>query len=147
MLIHFPIALLMVGFLAEVVSLFTVRPFFRQAAIGLLVIGVCGAIAAYITGNIAGDGIESGPLKAPMELHEQAALVTMLLGIATALFKGGMIYLKMERVWTKVIGLLLYLALVAGVARTGFLGGQLVFSHGAGVHLALPDFSNPTIED
>ncbi len=38
----------------------------------------------------------------------------------------------------KWAGILLYTLLVVAVARTGYLGGQLVFSHGAGVELALP---------
>jgi len=32
---------------------------------------------------------------------------------------------------------------VSAILRTGYLGGQLVYKHGAGVELALPDFSNP----
>ena len=147
MLIHFPIALLLIGFLAELIALVVPKPFFKQAAFAMLLIGSLGAIAAYISGSYAGAGIESGPLKAPMELHEDAALITLLLAIVTALYRVGLQIFHLERLWARIVGVLLWLALAGSVARTGYLGGQLVFRHGAGVQLALPDFSNPTVVD
>jgi hypothetical protein len=32
--------------------------------------------------------------------------------------------------------------LISSKARTGYLGGQLVFKHGAGIELALPDLGD-----
>src|SRR5665647_518332 len=122
MIIHFPIALLMAGFLSEVIALFTKKDFFRNASFYLLLLGAMGATAAYITGSYAGEGIEEGPLKAPMDLHEQAATITLWLAI------------------------ILFTILAGAVSRTGYLGGQLVYSHGAGVELALPDFSDTSGE-
>ena len=143
MIIHFPIALLMVGFLSEIIALVIKRDFFKHAAFYLLLLGALGAIAAYITGSYAGEGIEDGPLKDPMELHQQAATVTLWLAIVTGLFRVVMYYFKYNRFWVKWVGILLFTALVGAVARTGYLGGQLVYSHGAGVELALPDFGSP----
>jgi hypothetical protein len=37
----------------------------------------------------------------------------------------------------------LFTAVIGAIARTGDLGGQLVYKHGAGIKLELPDFSNP----
>jgi uncharacterized membrane protein len=142
MIIHFPIALLMAGFLSEVIALFYKKEFFSQAAIYLLILGALGASAAYLTGSFAGEGIEEGPLKNPMELHEQAATFTLLLAIITALFRIVVFYFKYSRSWVKWVGILLFTVLVGSVARTGFLGGQLVYNHGAGVQLVLPDFNN-----
>jgi len=56
-------------------------------------------------------------------------------------------YFRYNRSWIKWAGIILFTALVGSVARTGYLGGQLVYSHGAGVQLALPDFNNPDVED
>lgn len=142
MIIHFPIALLMVGFLSEIISLFTKRDFFKTAAFYLLILGALGVITAYITGGYAGEGIEEGPLLDPMNLHEQAALFILWFSIITVLFKSIVFYFKFHKSWVKGIGFLLYMLLVIVVARTGYLGGQLVFSHGAGVEIALPDFNN-----
>jgi uncharacterized membrane protein len=142
MIIHFPIALLMVGFLSEIIALFVKKDFFKHAAFYLLLLGALGAIAAYLTGGFAGEGIEEGPLKEPMELHQQAATVTLWLAIVAGLFRAVMFYFKYNRVWVKWVGILLFTALVGAVSRTGYLGGQLVYNHGAGVELALPDFGN-----
>ncbi len=143
MIIHFPIALLMAGFLSEIIALFIKKDFFQKAAFFLLILGALGAIAAFLTGGFAGDGIEEGPLKEPMELHRLAATVTLWLAILAGLFRAVMYYFKYNRVWVKWVGIFLFTALVGSVARTGFLGGQLVYSHGAGVELTLPDFGNP----
>jgi len=142
MIIHFPIALLMVGFLSELIAIFIKNDFFKNAAFYLLLLGALGAIAAYVSGNYAGDGIEEGPLKIPMELHEQAALISLWLAIITALFSVLIYYFKIQNSKAKWAGILLYALLAVAVARTGYLGGQLVFSHGVGVELALPDFNN-----
>ena len=142
MIIHFPIALIIIGFLSEIISLFLKNTFLKNTAFYLLILGSLGIISAYISGNFAGEGIEEGPLKIPMELHEQAAIITLILAIITVLFKTTIFYFKQNANWAKLIGILLFAALVGSVARTGYLGGQLVYSHGAGVELALPDFNN-----
>ncbi len=147
MIIHFPIALLMAGFLSEIIALFVKKDFFSNTAFYLLLLGAIGATAAYITGSYAGEGIEDGPLKIPMELHEQAATFTLILAIITALFRVVLAYLKYNRTWTTLVGIILFTALAGSVARTGYLGGQLVYSHGAGVEFALPDFGNTGNED
>lgn len=140
MIIHFPIALLLVGFLSEIVSFFIKQEFFRKAAIYLLLLGALAAIAAYITGTYAGSGIEEGPLKEPMRLHQQAATITLWLAVILGLLVAVTNYFRYTRVWVKWVGILLFAALAGSVARTGYLGGQLVFSHGAGVQIELPDF-------
>ncbi|OIO09407.1 MAG: hypothetical protein COS42_02545 [Flavobacteriales bacterium CG03_land_8_20_14_0_80_35_15] len=136
LIIHFPIALLIVGYFSELFGLINKKLFFKEVSFYLLFIGVIGAIAAYISGNLAGDGIESGSLKVPVELHEQAGLITLLLAIATVLFKSFVMYLKKDSTFTKWITILLFTFLIGSVMFTGYLGGELVYSHGAGVELA-----------
>lgn len=141
MIVHFPIALLLAGFLSQVIGLVSKREFFRNAAIYLLFLGTIGSIAAYFSGDFAGEGIEEGPLEGPMELHEQVAGITLWLSIATALFSIGVFYFKSSMAWTRWLSTLLFAAVVGAVSYTGYLGGQLVYRHGAGVELALPDFN------
>lgn len=147
MIIHFPIALLLAGFLSEVIALIIKKDFFSDAAFYILLIGVIGASVAYISGSYAGEGIEEGPLKMPMELHEQAATITLILAISLALYRVVLYFFKYKRSWTKWAGVILFAVLAASVARTGYLGGQLVYSHGAGVELALPDFNETPDKD
>jgi uncharacterized membrane protein len=146
MVIHFPIALILVGFLSEIIALIIKKPFFIEAAFYLLLLGALGAIVAYISGSYAGDGMTDGILQKPMELHEEAATITLWLAIITALYRVALYYFKYYKTWTKWVGLLLFVALVGFVGRTGYLGGQLVFQHGAGIELALPDFGNEPSE-
>lgn len=146
MVIHFPIALILVGFLSEIIALIIKKQFFADAAFYLLLLGAIGAIAAYISGSYAGDGMTDGILQKPMELHEEAATITLWLAIITALYRVALYYFKYDKTWAKWVGLLLFVALVGFVGRTGYLGGQLVFQHGAGIELALPDFGNESSE-
>lgn len=141
-LIHFPIALIIVGFLTEIIHLFSKKEFFKNVAFYLLLLGTFGTIAAYTSGSYAGEGIEEGPLKNPMELHENAALITLCITIITALFRVLLIYFNYKNGWVKYFNFFLFLVLTVSVAYTGYLGGQLVYSHGVGVELALPDFGN-----
>ncbi len=147
MIIHFPIALLMAGVLSEIVSVVTKKEFFKSVAFYLLLLGALGAIAAYISGGYAGEGIEEGPLEGPIELHEEAALITLWLSIITAFFRVGIHFFKYEKPWTKWAGVLLFTLLVGSIARTGYLGGELVYSHGAGVQLTIPGVTAPAVKD
>ncbi|MBP6334536.1 MAG: DUF2231 domain-containing protein [Bacteroidia bacterium] len=147
MIIHFPIALLIAGFFSEVIALITKKNFFKNVAFYLLILGAIGTVASYLSGESAGEGIENGPLKIPIDLHEDAAVFTLWLAIITAAFKVMVYFMKWEAKWTKWTGILLFTLLIGSVSRTGYLGGQLVFKHGAGIELALPDFSNTEPED
>ncbi len=147
MVIHFPIALLLVGFFSEILGMVTKKEFFKNAAVFLLLLGALGAIAAYISGNLAGEGIEEGPLKNPLELHELAATVTVWLAVATALLRVLVFFLKYNRQWVTWVFIFLFTALAGSVTATGYYGGQLVYEHAAGVELALPDFGNISDED
>lgn len=146
MIVHFPIALLFAGFLSEGIAFISKKEFFKQAAFYLLVLGALGAIAAFFSGDYAGEGIEEGPLEGPMELHEQVATITLWLSLAAASFRVVTTYFKLIPVWTKWVNTLMFTALIGAVSYTGYLGGQLVYSHGAGVQLVMPDF-NTSAED
>ncbi|MEO8414380.1 MAG: DUF2231 domain-containing protein [Ginsengibacter sp.] len=143
MLIHFPIALLVIGFLSELTALMTKKKeFYKRAAFYLLLLGALGTIASYFTGNSAGEGIEAGSLKTAIELHEQAATISLWLTIITAITYLTIVIVKYNKRWARIVAVILFAAVISFIARTGYLGGQLVYKHGAGVELALPDFSN-----
>jgi uncharacterized membrane protein len=146
MVIHFPIALLLAGFLSELIALVSKNPFFKNASLYLLILGTLGAIVAFVSGSNAGDGMTDGILQKPMGMHEEAALVTLWLAIITSLLSGAMYYFNYQKTWLQWTSLLLFTLLVGSVARTGYLGGELVFKHGAGIELALPDFPEPPNE-
>lgn len=146
MVVHFPIALLIVGFLSELTALVFKKPFFQQAAFYLLLLGTAGALASYLAGNAAGEGIEEGPLGKAMEMHEQAATIAIWLTGFTAAAYLFMAFFTYQKSWARIAGIILFAGVIGAIARTGYLGGQLVYKHGAGVQLALPDFSNPAVD-
>jgi uncharacterized membrane protein len=140
--IHFPIALLIIGFLTELVSLFLMKPFFKQMAFYLLLLGTFGTVVSYLSGDAAGEGMEGGSLGRAIELHEEAATIALWLTITTAVLYLLVFIFKYNRKWVRVVSVLLFACVVGAIARTGYLGGQLVYKHGAGVELGLPDFSS-----
>ncbi|MCK9425125.1 MAG: hypothetical protein M0Q21_03680 [Ignavibacteriaceae bacterium] len=136
MIVHFPIALLIVGFLSEVVGLFLKKEFFTKAAFYLLILGTLGVVAAYITGDIAGDGVsETGQLKNALETHEHAAQLTLWLMAGAAIVRIALVWMKKFEGVFKYAAFVLFLAGVLSVARTGYYGGELVYKHAAGVQV------------
>ena len=147
MIVHFPIALLMVGFLAELIGLITRRSFFSHASFFLLVLAAASAITAYLTGDAAGDGMEGGSLKKAMDLHENAAVITLWITIAAAAVRTLFELMKNKVNWLKIAAFVLFAAAVAGVGRTGYLGGQLVYKHAAGVELGIGNMNDTLTEE
>ncbi|MFB6319003.1 DUF2231 domain-containing protein [Saccharicrinis sp. FJH54] len=138
MIVHFPIALLIVGFIFDIVSLFFRKEFFKWAGFTLLLLGAVGTIAALLSGELAGSGIaEEGMLKQALDVHEAAAELTIWLVSITALFRILIVYLKKYSGFLKALSMILFLASVVAIARTGYYGGELVFKHAAGVELNL----------
>jgi uncharacterized membrane protein len=142
MVIHFPIALLIVAFLSELFGVLSKKQFFTNASFYLLILGSLGALVAYVSGSYTGDGITNGMFQELIEMHEEAGLITLCLAIFTTLYKIVLYYFKIKKVWTQLVSLVLLGILVLAVARTAYLGGQLVFKNGVGIELALPDFGN-----
>lgn len=140
MVIHFPIALLLIGFLSEVIGIIFKKGFFNKTAFYLLILGTFGTIASYLSGDAAGEGMEGGTLGKAIELHENAAIITLWLAIITAIVYSAVNWFKYSNKWIKIASVLLFAAVIVGVSRTAYLGGQLVYNHGAGVELALPNF-------
>lgn len=138
MMVHFPIALLLAGFLSDLLSLITKKPFFKTAALYLLVIGTLGAIAAYLSGDAAGEGMdEETGLGRALNTHENAALLTLILSIVAAAFRVVIETTRFKPKWGYAVSVVLFALVIASVTRTGYYGGELVYKHGAGVQLEI----------
>ena len=136
MIVHFPIALVMVGFLFDAVSFFFKKDFFSKAGFYLLILGTLGVIAAYFSGQYAGSGItEAGTLKEALETHEEAAELTLWLMTGAALVRIAFVLLKKYSGALKGVAFALFLLGVISIVRTGAYGGELVYKHAAGVQL------------
>ncbi|MGE5400943.1 MAG: DUF2231 domain-containing protein [Ignavibacteriales bacterium] len=134
MIVHFPIALLIVGFLFDLISLFSRKELFSTVGLYLLILGTLGVIAAFFSGNFAGDGIsEAGSLKQALETHEGAAEIALWLMIAAAVLRIAFVWMKRYSGVYKYVAIGIFLLGVLAIARTGYYGGELVFKHAAGV--------------
>ncbi len=139
-LVHFPIALGVVGALFAVVYLTFRKEWLRWFAPMLLTIALLGAVAAYFSGQSAGDRAEKAHVpEAAVDEHEESSLwVLGLLGLSSLL--AWATHAKRRGEW---LAALIAVMAAAAVVRTGHLGGKLVFIHGAG-HVSAPAAAGKT---
>jgi len=130
MIVHFPIALIYVGFLAEVVSLFfKSEKCLSKTGFYLLILGALSAIAAWSSGQLFTSEPAQGAIAEIFEKHETGALITMLLIITGAAFRIFLLVIKMEETPLKWIAFGLYFLAFAAVTYTGFMGGNMVYDY------------------
>lgn len=134
-LVHFPIALLFVSVLFDLLSTGLSRDSFREGALWLLGLGLTGGIAAALAGGMAEDAAEkAGIAESLIERHEalaQATLVIMAVLLLSRLLLRNRFSPHSFAVYlvAAAVGLLTLIA-------TGHTGGDLVYKHGAGVMTA-----------
>jgi len=128
MTVHFPIALLLVGFLAEFVYLFFRKdPLFLAAGFWLLLIGTVAAVASYASGAFLSTELR-GSAGVQQDTHEFFAEITVISSLICTVFK---IYLKAESKedsFLKWIAFAFYAIAAISVSITGYHGGVLVYN-------------------
>lgn len=129
MVVHFPIVLILTGFLAEFIYLFFRNdPMFSAAGFWLLCAGAVAAVAAYASGAFLTKELYGAP-GAVQSTHELFAEITTVSSLVCIAFK---IYLKAEgkeNSWFKWIAFALYAFTVVSVSITGYYGGVLVYDY------------------
>lgn len=129
MIVHFPIALITIGFLAEVVSLyFRKEKCLSFAGFWLLMIGALVALAAYLTGEFF-TGEMTGAAGAVKETHETFASITLWTMIINAIFRIYLKYAGKEESSLKWVAFAIYALSALAVSITGFYGGSLVYNY------------------
>ena len=128
-LVHFPIALLLVGLVIDFVGKWRPREFLSRSAAGLYVVGVAGGLLAAVSGIAA---VFTAPRLAdpgPMVWqHPVAAVSSIVLFAVVAIFRWS------RRLQPSSVPLLAVAATAAVLLLTaGWLGHDLVYSHGFGV--------------
>ena len=128
-IVHFPIALGVVGALFAVVYVVFRKEWLRWFAPILLTIALLGAVAAYFSGQSAEDRAEdlNVPHEAIEEHEESSFWVLGLFGLGALL--SWATHAKRRGEW---IAALIAVMAAAAVLRAGYLGGHLVYVHGAG---------------
>src|SRR5665811_1896335 len=97
MIVHFPIALITVGFIAEVVSLFfKTEKCLSKTGFYLMILGSLAAIAAWGSGQLFPEEPTQGEIVKVFLNHETGALVTMIFILIGTLFRIWLVVKKLS---------------------------------------------------
>jgi len=130
MIVHFPIALIITGFLADVFSLFLrSEKCLSKAGFYLMVLGALAAIAAWTTGQLFTNEPAQGEILSVFEKHETGAIITMILMIIGAGLRIYLVRSKKEDTSLKWVVFIIYLLAVGTVSFTGLMGGTMVYKY------------------
>ena len=130
-IVHFPIALIILSFFYQCLTVFVPSRLPAQLTLWALVPGVLATIPAVLTGEKAEGSLTDIPEEVHdlIETHELFANITTWGGIILLCM---WLYLVMKKIDNKQVQLLLlaFLGLLfASVCMTGYIGGQLVHVH------------------
>jgi uncharacterized membrane protein len=127
--VHFPIALLLVGFFLDVISLiFKKEKCLSRAGFYLMILGTLGAVAAYFTGEFFSKEMAGNTFFTDKkETHELFAKTTMFIMLAASALRIFMVIKKKETGILKWIVFVLFFAGCLFVAYTGLLGGKIEY--------------------
>jgi uncharacterized membrane protein len=117
--IHFPIALLFMSLLFDLISTFNRKSNLHAAGSITLILGTLGAIASVLTGP---EG-EENPL---FPQHELFGRITMFFFIALSLVRLGLFFYRKREIGKNPIYLVAALIGIMLVTYTGDLGGKMV---------------------
>jgi len=127
-IVHFPIALIIVGFFADVASLFfKSEKCLSKTGFYLMVLGSLAALAAWSSGHLFTEAPTQGDILTVYIKHKTAALGTMILIFTGTIFRIWLVLKKREETSLKWIVLGFYLLSFIAVTFTGFMGGKMVY--------------------
>ena len=133
MVVHFPVAIIMVGFLADVASLiFTSEKCLSRMGLYLELLGLLAVIAAFGTGYFFTSEME-GEAGLVRDRHELFATMTLVTIIVACLFRVMIMYMDKEKTNLKYLFIGLFLLAAVFVGITGYLGGSLVMNYMIGI--------------
>lgn len=130
MIVHFPVALITVGFIVEVISLFfKSEKCLSKTGFYLMVLGTLAAIAAWSTGQLFTSEPNQGAIAEVFKKHETGALITMILMIIGSAFRIWLVVQKKEETQLKWVAFAFYFLGFAAVTFTGLMGGTMVYNY------------------
>ena len=128
-IVHFPVALIIVGFFVEVVSLFfKSETCLSKTGFYLMVLGTLAAIAAWSTGQLFTEEPTQGEILKVFHNHETGALITIILMIIGSAFRIWLVVKKKEETSLRWIDFGFYLLAFVAVTFTGFMRGTMVYN-------------------
>jgi uncharacterized membrane protein len=129
MLVHFPIALIVFGFLADISSFFFKKEVcLSKFGFYLLIFGTLASLSALLTGVLFTSEM-SGAAGEVKGTHELFAWITVGILIALSVFRTFLKVKDKEETELKWIAFALYGLAAISVSITGFYGGTLVYNY------------------
>ncbi|HLO60818.1 MAG TPA: DUF2231 domain-containing protein [Lentimicrobium sp.] len=129
MIVHFSVALILMGLVFEVSSVFYKNyRFLTLAAAYLLAFGALASVASWATGKIFTSEME-GAAGQIMETHELFATITMCISIAAALLYVWYLVKPPAGINLRWVVFTLYIIVSVAVGVTGYFGGSLVYDY------------------
>lgn len=127
MLVHFPVALILVGLITEYIALSKkTGTFYHEASWYLLGAGTIMAIPAFLTGMFLTEELR-GPAGDIRDIHEIWAIATVAAGLITTLASSFVRMKNLQHTLTEWIVAALYTITGATVVITGYFGGLLAY--------------------
>jgi len=129
MLVHFPIALVVFGFIAQIAALYFKKEIYlSRMGFFLLIFGTLSAVVAWLTGTLFTAEMEgaAGIIK---ETHEMAAMITLVTLLLTSVLRIVLQTKKSENAILNWIAFILYGVAAISVSLTGYYGGTLVYNY------------------
>jgi uncharacterized membrane protein len=128
-IVHFPIAIIIVGFFAEVASLFFKKEkCLSKTGFYLMVLGLLAAVAGWISGHLFTEAPTQGEILKVYLNHKTGALITMILITTGTILRIWLMIAKKEETSLKWIAFGFYLLAFAAVTFTGYMGGTMVYN-------------------
>ena len=144
LIVHFPIALILIGVFCDAIGILTRRDFFLNAGYLLFSTGAVFGIAAAGTGQSTAeiaqyiDGIADD-----LSRHETFGTAAAWLSVALVMFRTHFTLKKRFSGIIRHIYLALALSVAGLIGAAGYTGGQLVYRHGAGTEPVIRSLDIP----
>ena len=130
MIVHFPVAIIIVGFTAEVASLFfKSEKCLSKTGFYLMILGALAAIAAWSTGHLFAGEPTGGEILKIFTKHETGGFITMIVMIIGSVFRIWLVVKKKEETRLKWVAFGFYFLAFCAVSFTGYLGGSMVYDY------------------
>lgn len=130
MVVHFPIALLLLGFLFDFVYLFIKKDHcLSKAGMYLMILGTLGAGVALASGFLFTTALTDGEVAKIYDRHKIGALITLIIMTISASVRIILEVKKKEETSLKWVSFGLYFLGTAAVSFTGLMGGTMVYKY------------------
>lgn len=131
-LVHFPIALILTGFLADLLFLYKKYKWLSNTGFFLMILGTLGALAAGLSGIFFTQEPTEGEVVKIYNQHTHAAFATLLIMVLVTIIRTVLYFKHREDKFRWGI-FTLYLLGAAAVGYTGLMGGTMVYSYFLGI--------------